>query len=187
MGSSETRRRRTWGRGFKNLSDRVMGSQSVALAHFNRGLIDKRALGRVDIKRVAMAAESCVNWMPRSLGSMSLRPGLEYIDSTYNDAEAGHIPFVYAIDDTAIIEITDSVMRVRVDEAIIQRNSVSTAFTNGTFTTDLTGWTDADETGATSAWATGGDLSLIGTRFNAALQRQTLTIAQADRFVKHGI
>ena len=164
-----------------------MGSQNTALATFNRGIIDKRALGRVDIKRVAMAAETCTNWMPRSLGSMSLRPGLEYIDSTYNDSEARHIPFVYAIDDTAIIEITDSLMRVRVDEAVIQRNSVTTSISNGTFTTDLTDWTDADESGATSAWATGGYLSLIGTRFNAAIRRRQITVLAADRNVKHGL
>ena len=158
-----------------------------ALVTFNRGVIDKRALGRVDIKRVAMAAESCVNWMPRSLGSMSLRPGLEYIDSTYNDSEPTHIPFVYDMNDTAIIEITAGIMRVRVDEAIIQRNSVSSAITNGTFTTDLTGWTDNDETGATSAFATGNYLSLIGTRFNAAIRRQQVTVIQADRNVRHGL
>ena len=164
-----------------------MGQQNVALAVFNRGVVDKRALGRVDVKRVAMAAETCVNWMPRSLGSMSLRPGLEYLDSTYSDLEARHIPFVYAVDDTAIIEITSGTMRVRVDERVIQRNSVSTAITNGTFTTDLTGWTDADESGATSAYATGDYLSLIGTRFNAAIRRQQVTVIQADRNVKHGL
>lgn len=164
-----------------------MGSQHVALAGFNRGLIDKRALGRVDIKRVAMAAETCTNWMPRSLGSMSLRPGLEYIDSTYSDSEAKHIPFFYAIDDTAIIEITNSLMRVRVDEAIIQRPSVSSAVTNGLFTSDISGWTDADEAGATSAWVTGGYASLIGTRFNAAILRQEVAVIQADRYVKHGL
>lgn len=164
-----------------------MGSQNVALATFNRGIIDKRALGRVDIKRVAMAAETCTNWMPRSLGSMSLRPGLEYIDSTYGDAEAKHIPFVYSIDDTAIIEITDSLMRVRVDEAAIQRGTVTTAITNGLFTSDLTGWTDADESGGTSAFATGGYMSLIGSRFNAAIRRQQVTVIQADRNVKHGL
>ena len=164
-----------------------MGAQNTVLATYNRGIIDKRALGRVDIKRVAMAAETCTNWMPRSLGSMTLRPGLEYIDSTHQDAEAKHIPFVYAIDDTAIIEITNLIMRVRVDETPIRRNSVSTAITNGLFTSDVAGWTDADETGATMAFATGGYLSLIGTRFNAAIARQEVTVIQADRNVKHGI
>lgn len=164
-----------------------MGLSNTALVAFNRGLVDQRALARVDIKRVAMAAETFTNWMPRSLGSMTLRPGLEYIDSTYSNSEARHIPFIFSIDDTAIIEITDSIMRVRVDERIIQRNSVSSSITNGLFTSDVTSWTDADETGATSAWATGGYLSLIGTRFNAAIRRQQVTVIAADRNVKCGL
>src|SRR3990167_8729518 len=121
------------------------------------------------------------------MGSMTLRPGLEYIDSTYNDGEAVHIPFIFSIDDTAIIEFTDSIMRVRVDEAVLQRNSVSSAITNGTFTSNITSWTDADESGATSVWATGGYASLIGTRFNAAILRQQVTVIAADRNVEHGL
>ena len=164
-----------------------MAITNTALAFFNRGRIDKRALGRVDIKRVAMAAEEMTNFMPRSLGSMTLRPGLEYIDSTHDNLEAKHIPFIYAVDDTAIIEVVDSTMRVRVDERIITRASVSTAITNGLFTTDLSDWTDADESGATSAFATGGYMSLIGTRFNAAIRRQEVTVIAADRNVKHAL
>src|SRR3990167_1395416 len=131
-----------------------MAVTNVPNAVFNRGVVDPRALARVDIKRIAMSAETMTNYVPRTLGSMTLRPGTEYIDSTYNNNEAAHIPFIFSIDDTAIIEITDSIMRVRVDEAVLQRNSVTSAITNGTFTTDLTGWTDADESGATSPFAT---------------------------------
>ena len=164
-----------------------MATEHSAISQFNRGLIDPRALARVDVKRVAMSAETQTNWIPRTLGSMSLRPGTEYIDSTYSDSEARHIPFVFSVDDTAIVEITDSIMRVRVDEAAVQRHSVSSAISNGTFTTDLTGWTDADESGAASAYATGDYLSLIGTRFNAAIRRQQVTVIQADRGVEHGL
>ena len=154
---------------------------------FNRGVVDSRALSRVDIKRLAMSAETQTNFIPRTMGSMTLRPGTEYIDSTYSDGEAVHIPFIFSIDDTAIIEITDSIMRVRVDEAVIQRNSVTSAITNGLFTANVTGWTDADESGATSAWATGGYMSLIGTRFNAAIMRQAVTVIAADRNKEHGL
>jgi len=164
-----------------------MSRENVALAVFNRGIVDQRALARVDIKRVALAAEIQTNWIPRVIGSMTLRPGLEYIDSTRNDAEARHIPFVFSVNDTAIIEITDSVIRVRVDEQIIQRPSVSTTITNGNFTSDVSGWTDADEAGATSQFATGGYLDLEGTRFNAAIRRQEVTVAPADRNVEHGL
>src|SRR3546814_906803 len=137
---------------------------------------------------MALSAETQTNWMPRALGSMMLRPGLEYIDSTKGDLLAKHIPFVKrTVSDMALIELTDSVMRVRIDDDVITRVSVSTAVSNGTFDTDLTGWTDADESSATSAWATGGYLSLTGTRFNAAIRRQEVTVGASDQNKEHGL
>lgn len=47
-------------------------------------------------------------------------------------------------------------------------------------------WTNADETGATSAIVSG-DLSLIGTLFNAAIRRQQVAVAVADKSVEHGV
>src|SRR3546814_14008189 len=88
---------------------------------------------------MALSAETQTNWMPRALGSMMLRPGLEYIDSTKGDLLAKHIPFVKrTVSDMALIELTDSVMRVRIDDDVITRVSVSTAVSNRTFDTDLT-------------------------------------------------
>lgn len=164
-----------------------MATEKAPIAVFNRGIVDPRALGRVDIKRVALAAEIQTNFMPRVLGSMIMRPGLEFVGNTYNNAEAIYIDFNRSLDDTAIIEVTDSVMRVRVDEAIITRNSVSSAVANGTFDTDLTSWTDSDEAGTVSQWVAGGYLGLTGTKFNSAERRQTVVVSQADRGVQHGI
>lgn len=118
---------------------------------------------------------------------MMLRPGFEHINSTLSNAAAVHIPFIFSIDDTAIIELTDSMMRVRIDETIISRSSVSTAITNGTFDTNLTGWTNADEAGATSAWVTGGYMGLTGTTFKAAIRTQQVTVAANNYGTEHGI
>ena len=46
-------------------------------ATFNRGVISKYAIARADVERVRLSAREQKNWMPRVLGSMSLRPGLE--------------------------------------------------------------------------------------------------------------
>lgn len=164
-----------------------MGIENVALLALNRGLISRLGLARSDVKRLAWAAETMTNWMPRVLGSMMLRPGFQYIGATKSNAAAKYIPFVYAVDDTALIECTDSIVRVLVSEAPISRSSVSTAFTNGTFDTDLTGWTDADEGSAVSAFLTGGYLSLTGTYYSAAIRRQTLTVGTSDLNVEHGL
>lgn len=161
--------------------------QSLAAYAFNRGLVSALALGRADQKRVALSASTMTNWIPRILGPMSLRPGWEYIGSTYTNAAARFLPFVFAIDDTALLELTDSLMRVWVGDELVTRASVATAVTNGTFDTNLTGWTDSDEVGGTSAWVTGGYMGLTGDGTNYAIRDQTLTVALADQAVEHAL
>jgi len=160
---------------------------NTAFLAFNRGIVSRLGLARADLKRVAMSAEEQTNWMPRVLGSMMLRPGLKYTVATRNNAAAKYIPFVFAIDDKASIELTDQAMRVLVDDTVITRPSVSSAITNGNFDTDLTGWTDADEAGATSAWATGGYMGLTGNGTAAAYRHQTVTVAAGDIGVTHAL
>ena len=157
------------------------------LLSFNRGLVSPLATARVDLKRMALSAETFFNWMPRVLGAMRLRPGTRYLQSTKDDAASKDIPFVFSTTDTAIVELTDSAMRVVVSDAVITRPSVSTAVANGTFDTDVTGWTDSDESGGTSAWATGGYLSLLGNGTNAAIRDQEVTVAGGDQNVEHGL
>lgn len=165
-----------------------MSKENVNLLAFNRGLVSRLALARIDLERMKWSSEEQNNWMPRSLGSMMLRPGWKYIGAGRNNLKAKHIPFVYAVDDTAIIEVTDSKIRVRGhNEALVTRASVATTVSNGNFDTDLTGWADSDQTGATSQWVTGGYMGLQGTGYNAARRRQTLTVASGDQNVEHAL
>jgi hypothetical protein len=158
-----------------------MPLQNAPVAKFNRGIVDDRALARVDIERIAISAEIQTNWIPRSLGSMTLRPGLEFLNATRNNGKAKYVPFIFSNTDVALLEMTDLAMRVLVDDKVVQREGVSTTVANGTFTTNLTGWTDADESGAASAHVAGGYLGLTGTRFNAAIRRQKVTVAGPTR------
>jgi hypothetical protein len=108
--------------------------QQSAIMAFNRGLISSLGLARVDIQRTDLSAEVMTNYIPRVLGSMALRPGLEYIASTHNNSPARMFDFVFSTSGTAILELTDSIMRVIVDDVLVTRPSVSSAVTNGTFT-----------------------------------------------------
>jgi hypothetical protein len=158
-----------------------------ALVGFNRGRVSPLALSRVDIRRIALSAEEMTNWMPRAIGSMMLRPGLEFIASTRTGNPARGIPFVFATDDKALVELSNLLMRVLIDDEVIERTAVSTAVTNGTFGVDVSSWTDEDEAGATSAWATGGYLSLVGTGSNSAIRSQQVAVDPADRGTEHGL
>ena len=164
-----------------------MGVANVALVSFNRGLVSRLALARIDIARIALSSEIQKNWMPRVLGSMMLRPGLGYIVNTKNNLLSKNIKFEFSTTDTAILQFTDLVMRVIVDDALVSRVAVSSAITNGTFDTDLSGWTDADESGGVSVWATGGYMSLTGSGFNAAIRRQQVTVGAGDLNKQHAL
>lgn len=164
-----------------------MPAQGIPILAFNRGLVSRLGLARADIKRVALSAEEMTNFVPRVLGSMMLRPGLGYLGSTASDAAARCIPFVFSISDKALIEFTDSLMRVWISDALVTRSSVSSAVTNGNFTSDVTSWTDNDEAGGTSAWVTGGYMGLTGNGTAAAIRDQTVTVAAADQNVEHAL
>jgi hypothetical protein len=165
-----------------------MAKKSTAYFGFNRGLVSRLALARVDMKRLSFSAETMQNWMPRVLGSMMLRPGLAYLGSTADDFKARFLPFVFSTDDTALIEITDALVRVWLDDEVITRPAVTTAVTNGEFTSNVNNWTDNDEAGATSSWHASGYLQLVGDGdTNAAIRRQTVTVTAANQNVEHAL
>lgn len=164
-----------------------MGREIVPFLAFNRGVISPLALARTDFKRTAWSAEIQKNWMPRALGSMMLRPGMEYAGATRSNAKSVTLPFIFSTDDTARLEITGGYMRVWVDDALVARPAVTTAVTNGTFDSDLTGWTDLDGGSSVSAWATGGYMSLIGTGSASARRRQQVTVSGGNVGVQHAL
>lgn len=150
----------------------------AGLVCFNRGLISPLALARTDFERTRLSAEIQTNWMPRALGSMMLRPGLQYTGTTHISNPSLSIPFIFSTDDTARLELTDSTLRVWIDDELVERETVTAVVTNGDFAIDLTGWTDVDGGTAVSAWVTGGYLSLIGTETAFAKRRQEVTTVE---------
>ncbi len=164
-----------------------MGDASVGILAFNRGRVSPKALARVDIRRMAFSADVQTNAVPRVLGSMSLRPGLEYIGATDGNNAAKYIEFIRAADDTALIEVTASKIRVWVDETVITRGSVSTTFSNGLFTSNITGWTDNSAGSASIAFVTGGYLGLTGTGTAQAIADEQVTVASGDQNAAHSV
>lgn len=158
-----------------------MPQQTSATLAFNRGVLSTLGLARIDLARYRMAAESMVNWMARVLGSMMLRPGWAYIGNTASNGQSKSIPFVFGATDTARIEITQSLTRFWVNDALVSRVAVATAVTNGTFPANLAGWTNNSEAGASVTWVSSGQVSFVGTGANNAILDQQVTVAGADQ------
>jgi len=156
---------------------------------FNRGIMSPRALARVDLKKTMLAAEAMVNWLPRALGSMSLRPGTEHLGVIAGNNTAGVLlPFVFSTSDTALLEVTVGKLRIWSDDVLVSAEVVGTTLTNTDFTSNITGWTVADEAGASSTWLSGAiykTLSLVGTGTKKAQVYQTVSIAAGDAGKRH--
>jgi hypothetical protein len=163
-----------------------MARQDLAFIAFNRGLVSRLGLARADVRRITLSAALFKNFMPRVLGSMAIRPGLGFRGNTRSNKIARYLSFVFAIDDKALIELTSAEMRVWVDEQVVTRIAVSTVITNGDFATDLSGWTDDDESGAASTWVSG-TMQLLGTGQNAAIRTQAVSVAGADSGKEHAL
>lgn len=172
-----------------------MPGANELLYAFNRGIISPLALSRTDLKVQALSAQIQTNWMPRALGSMMLRPGLAWLDSTNGNNKAVHVPFMKAITDTAIIELTNQLMRVRVLEHIIVRGAVASAVTNGNFAGNITGWTNNDESGALSQYVNnpftgyaGNYMQLQGNGSGSrAIESQQIVVLAGDQNKEHAL
>ena len=158
-----------------------------ALYAFNRGLVSPLGLARADQKRIGLSAETMTNWIARVLGSMAIRPGLQYIGATLGNAAAKYLPFIFATTDTALIEFTDSNMRIWVNDALLTRTAVGTTVNNGTFAGNITGWTDSSDSGGSITWAGGNYLAITGNGTARGIATQALAIAGADQAREHGL
>lgn len=159
-----------------------MPKQHVAQHAFNRGTVSPQALARTDVDRLRLSAETQTNWMPRTLGPMMLRPGLGYITSTYNDAQARVIPFVFSSTDYAALEFTDGILRVLVDDTPITRASVST--TMNSFTVPAS-WTLATSGGGLSTIAS--DKLTLNLVNSGGTATATQVVSNLSSGVRHAI
>jgi hypothetical protein len=155
-----------------------MARDSVPLFAFNSGQVSELALARVDLSKMRLAGVLQKNLLPTVLGPMVFRPGTAYLDTTISNQEPFLMPFVFNAETTALAVVSGSGIQVMVDGVFVTRPSVTTAITNGGFDTDLTGWTDSDESGAASTWVAGGFLSLVGTGANYAIRQQSVTTVE---------
>lgn len=141
-----------------------MARQSATLYTFNRGVVSKRAQARVDLERIGLSADQQTNWRPETLGPMALRVGTGYLLNSGSNFPR-YLPFVFAEDDTALLEMTDGKVKVVVDDARLTLANVVAAVTNGDMEPDIASWTDADDAGATSEYdADAGALAALSDR-----------------------
>jgi hypothetical protein len=168
-----------------------MGKVHSAQVAFNRGEVSRYSLARTDIERMRLSAETQVNWAPWVLGPMMLRPGLQHVGGVNSDLTCRMLPFIFSNTDLALLELTDSSLRVWTVagdvETLVTRDSVTTSVTNGTFASS-SGWTLTTSGAGSSATISGNRLDLsMPTTGGSAQAKQTLSVPLGSQNVRHGI
>lgn len=126
-----------------------MAKQTTLTYSFSAGEKSTAGLARIDQEGLKLAAEVQENVLPRVVGAAQVRPGFEHLGATASNKKAVFLRFVKAVDDTALIELTDGAMRVWVNDALVSQDAVTSTVTNGDFTSSA-GWTLTTTGGATA-------------------------------------
>lgn len=160
--------------------------QNAVLHGFNVGVIDPEKLTRIDLAKLRLAAEVQTNLMPVSSGKMFFRPGFEHIGVSETQTAGWLLPFVRSTDEAVALLFTNLTMRVLASGVPISRVSVSTAVTNGSFSS-FTGWTDGS-TGTATATVSSGSLVLSCPALGGkAIASQAVSVAGGDVNKEHAL
>ena len=158
-----------------------MGKTTVHLHSLNQGECSRAGLARVDVERVRLAAEIQENIFPHVIGKGTMRPGTTWLGNSKSDAQARGVAFQKSIDVTAILELTNALLRVWVDDALVTRASVTSTVTNGDFSSG-TGWTlttTGDATANINSTASGALYMACPNRGGTALAERSVTTSSA--------
>ncbi len=153
----------------------------------NGGEIGSESIQRLDLERMRYAGSLYQNVFPKVNGPIQLRGGFGYkVNSAVNEADNLFIKFVFGSTDNSLLQFSSDGMRIFDGDAYLQRASVSTAITNGDFSS-FTGWSDQSDGNATAS-VSGGNLVLAGA-FGAikAVARQQITVSGTDDTIEHGL
>lgn len=161
-----------------------MAKATPALQAFNRGIISPLALARTDVEHTRLAAEDQTNWMPRTLGPMSLRPGTQYIASTLSDAKARVLPFIYSSTVYAALEFTPGYLRVLIDDEPVTREAVTSVVNDFT---SAPSWTLATSGGGTSSISSNKLTLNLGSTGGTATATQLGSLGVGDGGKEHAI
>lgn len=163
-----------------------MAKERAYLPSLNGGEVSPLSLGRIDLTRMRITAETMINIIPRVIGAMQMRPGLAYTGATLSNSQVKQIPFIFSATDTAMVELSNLAMQVIISNTPLARVSVATQITNGDFSSG-TGWTLTVTKNGIATIASGVLTLRTWVRGSTAIAKRSTTVAGGDLNKEHGL
>jgi len=143
----------------------------------NSGELSPRMVARVDFERYRNGCARARNIVLLPTGGFTKAPGSRYVNAIKDETKVGRLlPFRFSQSDAYVIEMAEGAARFYRRQARLAAPNIGASITNGTFTSNITGWTDASASGATiSHDASGGRLALNPGGNAVATARQSVS------------
>lgn len=155
--------------------------------NLTKGILTPRARGRIDFQGFFDAADALENVLVLPQGGAIRRPGTRFVKEVkFPERLTRVLPFEFSTTQTYIIETGDGYMRFYTNEGRLETTDVTASITNGTFATDITGWTDLSTGTGSIVHDTGnfGQMSMIdGNGISIAEQSVTITETTTDHYL----
>lgn len=144
----------------------------------NSGELSPRMVARVDFERYRNGCARARNIVLLPTGGFTKAPGSRYVSAIKDETKVGRLlPFRFSQDDAYAIEMNENAARFYRRQARISAPNIGASITNGTFASNITGWTDASDAGASIAHSatSGGRMALTPAGNARAIARQQVT------------
>lgn len=116
---------------------------------FNAGELSPRLAARVDFAKYPAGLETCENLICLPEGGAMRRPGSRYVAEVKSSSVRSRLKrFQFSVVQAYILEMGHGVMRFYRHQAQIAVANTDAAISNGTFTSNITGWDDVSTGGA---------------------------------------
>lgn len=146
---------------------------------FNAGELSEQLAVRTDFSKFANGVETAVNVIPLPEGGLTRRAGTRYVADEADSTVKGRLaPFQFSTEQAYVLELGEQLMRFYRNQGQIAAPDITASISNGTFTGNITGWTDQSGAGSSIAHdATNDRLSLISNGTTDAHAEQQVTNA----------
>ena len=152
---------------------------------FNAGELSPRLSARMDFSKYKHGLEVCENLIPLSEGGLMRRSGTRYVAEVKSSSVKGRLKrFEFSVTQAYVLELGNQIMRFYRHQGQITVANTDAAITNGTFTSNITGWDDVSTgSGSIAHDATNGDLDLDpgGTSTDVAIAEQDVTTTNTNQ------
>lgn len=112
-------------------------------AAFSAGEITQRLAARLDFAKYPASLETCENLIPLSEGGVMRRPGTRHVAEIKSSSVKGRLKkFQFSVTQAYVIEMGDLSLRFYRNQSRITVANTDAVVTNGTFPTNITGWTN---------------------------------------------